>query len=234
MAQPSLKRSLSEIQADCEELETRVKRLKTELEEHPACVERRQLEKDHAVLKEKLPAFLYDALVAFPSALQAEKYGTLRKFEICHPTTIYQRTWGFDLTFEKATVAYTQGAPQTKQIRVDFPVEHDDTPITQQRLWDKAVCINDGDVAAALVVVLVDAVRLTYDALRYPFAMLKEVEIYRRVQAKLPRVTPVELAEIYAQPMSLKYAHPRKDEIEGNIEAWTEKVNRTGKIYADA
>jgi len=230
MAQPSLKRTLSAISDDIAENEARAKRLKKEYDEHPDLAAH-LLAEDHAKLKKYLPDFMYDALVVSPSALQLEKYGTLRELNFARNLGPSGST--IEAVFEKDAVGYVTHGRLDDQIRVDFPPEHADKPMTQQVLWKKALCLNDDDVAAACIVVLRDAVELMSKLICYPPSPLKEAEIYRRVQAKLPHVTPEDLAELYARPGSQARIYRYKAEIERDPVAWAATVNRTRKIYPD-
>lgn len=210
----TLKRPLSEIETELEaaertkaETKDRVKRLRTERDAH-AEFQARVRRNEVASLEDELPPYLFDALVRHP--IDPDKYGALCAYDIEHvrhsrevKDGIYADQLLITARFEKKTVNYEldtdNGSWEYPVIVEPKSIKKQRPTMTQQQVWDAALRFNQNDVGLAFIVVCAHCYRLIDDFEDTVVdAPLGDVELYCRLQCKLPHVTADELREFYA------------------------------------
>jgi hypothetical protein len=209
----SLKRPLSAIDEELaevgrleRELQHRAKRLRQERDAHEDHEERVRLREREALMLE-LPPYLFDALVRTP--LDAKNYGALRSYSIefaPNSREIKDGIFADELLivacFEKKTIAYSRdtsnGDHESHAIDIPTSLKKDRPRITQQQLWERALCLNLDDTGLAFIVLCNDCYQLIDDFEDACVdAPLRDVETYRRIQCKTPLVTESDLRELY-------------------------------------
>jgi hypothetical protein len=246
-APASKKRTLAEVETELEaaqrlkeETKGRIKRLKTEREDHPQHQEHLKKSREEG-LKRRLPPYLYEALVAKP--MDPEKYGALQYFSISHERHsrrvkkgVYADQLLIDVVFEKQSIEYEvdteNGSWESHDIVIPGHIMIEQRPTcTQQELWDRALKANKGNVGYALVVLCRDCYMLIDDFEDTDVdAPLIECELYRLLQCKLPNVTRDDLIEFYGTDMMADFydqAVKVKD-----IDACVKRVNETRDLFA--
>jgi len=243
---PSLKRTLEDIETDLEtaertakEWEGRAKRLRQEKTNHPDAVRKRAAAARNR-MQYILPPYLFEALVASPSPT----YGALENFDISweHHSReikdgIYTSELSIDLCFERRSICFTcdtdNGMAESHHIVWPKKTE----TMTQQELWTQALALNNNDVGLAFIVVCYDAWVLVDDfeeMFEYDDCCLaiEEVEVLRRLRAKVGHLTTEELTEFYGLRLT-DWLTKGVDLTKVDMDAQVRRVNKTKNIWAE-